>query len=314
MPLDPDAQVLFDAMIKANRPAFETLSPQQARQQMRDIRALLKQPVPAVAEVRDLNATGPHGDIPLRLYRGVAAKAGDRQPALLFFHGGGWVFGDLETHDNLCRALANSAGCAVISVDYRLAPEHKFPAAVDDCWAALQWTVRNADALSLDKARFAVAGDSAGGNLATVVALMARQNGGPQLAQQILLYPVTDLEMTSNSYRELGSSYNLTAASMRWFRNHYLGTSADISDWRASPILAKDVSKLPPTFIAVAGCDPLRDEGVAFGELLERNGVAVTLKKFPGQMHGFASMSGFLRAADEVIADIGATLKRAWSA
>ena len=148
MPLDPDAQILLDAMIKANRPAFETLTPVQARQQMREIRALLKQPVPEVAEVRDLAATGPHGDIPVRLYRAKAAKPGDAQPALVFFHGGGWVFGDIETHDNLCRALANSGDCTVLSVDYRLAPEHKFPAAADDCWAAFTWTHANAAKLS----------------------------------------------------------------------------------------------------------------------------------------------------------------------
>ena len=141
MPLDPDAQLLLDAMIKANRPAFETLTPVQARQQMREIRALLKQSVPQVAEVRDLTAAGPHGEIPVRLYRAKAAKPGDAQPALVFFHGGGWVFGDIDTHDNLCRSLANSGDCTVLSVDYRLAPEHKFPAAADDCWAAFIWAL-----------------------------------------------------------------------------------------------------------------------------------------------------------------------------
>lgn len=312
MPLDPEAQVLLDAMIKANRPAFDTLTPQQARQQMRDIRAALKQPVPAVAEVRDLTANGPHGAIPLRLYRNSVARAGELQPALIFFHGGGWVFGDIETHDNLCRALANSGACAVVSVDYRLAPEHKFPAAVDDCWAALLWAEANAATLSLDKSRFAVGGDSAGGNLATVVAMLAQQRGTPRLVGQIMLYPTVDLQMKTKSYEEQGKDYNLTAASMRWFRDLYLNSPAEISDWRASPIVAKDVSKLPPAFIAVAGCDPLHDEGVAFAGLLQRNGVAVTLREFPGQMHGFASMSGFLRAADQVISDVGATLKQAW--
>ena len=197
MPLDPDAQLLLDAMIKANRPAFETLTPTQARQQMRDIRAALKQPVPPVAEVRDLTASGPHGAIPLRLYRGSAARTGDMQPALIFFHGGGWVFGDIETHDNLCRALANSAACTVISVDYRLAPEHKFPAAVDDCWAAFEWVNANAATLAIDTTRMAVGGDSAGGNLAAVVAMMAQQRGAPHVVHQVLLYPTVDLAMQS---------------------------------------------------------------------------------------------------------------------
>jgi acetyl esterase len=271
MPLDPDAQILLDAMIKANRPAFETLTPVQARQQMKEVRALLKQPVPQVAEVRDLAATGPHGDIPVRLYRAKAATPGVAQPALVFFHGGGWVFGDLDTHDNLCRALANSSDGTVLSVDYRLAPEHKFPAAADDSWAAFTWAHANAANLSIDPGRLAIGGDSAGGNLAAVVAMLAQRNGGPR-------------------------------------------SPAEIIDWRASPMLATNLAGLPPAYIAVAGCDPLHDEGVAFAKLLERNNVPVTLRDFPGQMHGFASMSGFLKAADEVIADIGATLKKRWAA
>jgi acetyl esterase len=312
MPLDPDALTLHDAMIKANRPAFETLTPAQARQQMRDIRAIMKQPVPQVAEVRDLTATGPHGPIPVRLYRGVAAKPGDAQPALAFFHGGGWVFGDIETHDNMCRSLANSAACAVLSVDYRLAPEHKFPAAVDDSWAALLWANANAAMLAIDPKKIAVGGDSAGGNLAAVVAMMAKQAGAPRITQQILFYPAVDMAMTTQSYKQQGKDFNLTSAAMLWFRDHYLNSAGEITDWRASPILANDLKNLPPAYIAVAGCDPLHDEGVAFAELLKHNGVPVTLRKFPGQMHGFAGMSGFLRAADEVLAEVGAALKTAW--
>jgi acetyl esterase len=314
MPLDPDAQILLDAMVKANRPAFETLTPTQARQQMKEVRALLKQPVPDVAEVRDLTATGPHGDIPVRLYRAKAVTPGAAQPALVFFHGGGWVFGDIETHDNLCRALANSADCTVLSVDYRLAPEHKFPAAADDSWAAFTWAHANAAKLSIDSARLAIGGDSAGGNLATVVAMLAQRNGGPRIALQILLYPAVDMAMNTDSYKQLATGYNLTAAVMAWFRGLYLNSPAEIADWRASPILATNLAGLPPAYIAVAGCDPLHDEGVAFAKLLERNNVPVALRDFPGQMHGFASMSGFLKAADEVIADVGAALRKRWTA
>jgi acetyl esterase len=313
MPLDPDAQILLDAMIKANRPAFEALTPVQARQQMKEVRVLLKQPVPQVAEVRDLTATGPHGDIPVRLYRAKAVTAGAAQPALIFFHGGGWVFGDLETHDNLCRALANSADCTVLSVDYRLAPEHKFPAAVDDSWAVFTWVHANATKLSIDPEKLAIGGDSAGGNLAAVVALLAQRNGGPRIATQMLLYPVTDMAMTTESYKQLAIGYNLTASVMAWFRDLYLKSPAEIVDWRASPILATNLAGLPPAYIAVAGCDPLHDEGVAFAKLLERNNVPVTLRDFSGQMHGFASMSGFLKAADEVIADVGAALRNRWA-
>ena len=310
MPLDPDAQLLLDAMIKANRPAFETLTPVQARQQMREIRALLKQSVPQVAEMRDLTAAGPHGEIPVRLYRAKAAKPGDAQPALVFFHGGGWVFGDIDTHDNLCRSLANSGDCTVLSVDYRLAPEHKFPAAADDCWAAFTWAYANAAKLAIDPARLAVSGDSAGGNLAAVVSMLAQRNGGPRIAVQILLYPTVDLAMNTDSFKQLGTGYNLTAAAMLWFRHLYLNSANEVADWRASPLLASNIAGLPPAYIAVAGCDPLHDEGVAFAKLLERNGVPVTFRDFPGQMHGFASMSGFLKASDEVIADVGAALKK----
>jgi len=313
MQLDPDAQLILDAMIAAGRPPFETLTPAGARQQMRDIRAALKQPVPPVAEVRALTATGPHGEIPMRLYRGHAAKPGEQQPVVVFFHGGGWVFGDLETHDNMCRSIAGLADCTVISVDYRLAPESKFPAAIDDAFAATQWIARNASTLNLDLGRLAVAGDSAGGNLATVVALMAARSGAIRIGFQILLYPATDLGMTHDSYRRAGAQFNLTAAAMRWFREHYLTSADQIEDWRASPLRAKEFVGVPPTFIVTAGCDPLCDEGEDYARVLEAHGAPVTLRRFPGQMHGFASMAGFLRAADEILAAIGTALKQAWA-
>ena len=311
MPLDPDAQALLDAMIKAGRPQFEALGPVKARQQMRDMRAALKQPVPEVAEVRDIAVPSKAGAIPVRLYRGTTAS-GTTQPLLVFFHGGGWVFGDIETHDNLCRALANSGACTVISVDYRLAPEHKFPAAVDDCFAVVTWAHANAAALGVDATRIAVGGDSAGGNLAAVVAMRAQQAGSPRISMQILFYPVTDLAMDTASYAQQGKDYNLTATAMRWFRDLYLNNEAEFTDWRVSPLKAKDLAKLPPTYLAIGGCDPLHDEAVAFAKALDRAGVPVTLREYPGQMHGFASMSGFLRSADEVIAETGAMLRTAW--
>jgi acetyl esterase/lipase len=264
--------------------------------------------------VRELAADGPHGKIPLRLYRGHALGAGERQPVLVFFHGGGWVFGDLETHDNLCRSLANVADCTVISVDYRLAPEHRFPAAIDDAYAATQWTAKHAGELGVDPGRIAVGGDSAGGNLATVVSLMAARDGTIKIVCQVLLYPTTDLALTHDSYKRAGERFNISAATMRWFRDLYLTAPGEIDDWRASPLRAKDFSKMPPAYVATAGCDPLCDEGEAYARLLERNSVPVTFREFPGQMHGFASMVGFVRDADEVLADIGAALKRAWSA
>ena len=313
MQLDPDAQLLLDAMIRAGRPQFETLTPVAARQQMRDIRAALKQPQPPVVEVRELAAQGPHGAIPLRLYRHRARAARELQTVVVFFHGGGWVFGDLETHDNLCRSLANVAGCSVVSVDYRLAPEAKFPVAVDDAFAATQWVADNAQTLGLDPVRLAVAGDSAGGNLATVVSLMAARSGAIKIVYQVLLYPTTELALTHDSYRRAGQQFNLTTAAMRWFRELYLTGPDEVDDWRASPLRAKEFANMPPAFIATAGCDPLCDEGEAYARLLERNNVPVTLRHFPGQMHGFASMVGFVRAAEEVLADVGAALKQAWA-
>jgi len=311
MPLDPDAQVILDAMIKAGRPAFETLTPVQARRQLHDMRAAMKQPQPMVAEVKNLSARGPDAAIPLRLYR--PATVDGAQPVLVYFHGGGWVIGDIETHDNLCRSLANAADCTVISVDYRLAPEHKFPAAVDDCRAATTWIADHAGDLAVDPHRLAVGGDSAGGNLATVVSRLAVATGGPGIVYQVLLYPTVDLSFAHDSFKRVGTGYNLTTATMRWFRDLYLRDLQDVADWRASPLRADDLSKLPPAFIATAGHDPLCDEGEAYAKLLESSGVPVTLRQFPGQMHGFATMSGLLQAADQVIAEIGAVLKRAWA-
>ena len=313
MRLDPDAQLMLDAMLKAGRPAFHTLTPVQARVQMLEIRAALKQVQPTVADVRDLVATGPHGDIPMRLYRAHALGRTEYQPVLVFFHGGGWVFGDLETHDNLCRGLANAADCTVVSVDYRLAPEHKFPAAVDDASAATKWIVGHASELGLDTGRVALGGDSAGGNLATVVSLLAVRESAFKIAYQVLLYPTTDLSLTFASFRRAGDRFNLTENTMRWFRAHYLTGLDQIDDWRASPLRASDVARMPPALIITAGCDPLCDEGEAYARLLARNNVPVTYRLFPGQMHGFASMSGFVRAADEVIADVGAALRRTWA-
>jgi acetyl esterase len=314
MPLDPDAQIVLQAMLKAGRPPIETLTPIQARAQMRAMREALKQPQPAVAEMRNLEASGPHGAIPLRLYRARAATAGAAQPVLVYFHGGGWVFGDLDTHDNLCRSLANAADATVISVDYRLAPEHKFPASVDDAWAATQWIAAHARELSVNPARLAVGGDSAGGNLATVVSMMAADNGGPKIAYQLLIYPAVDFSLTQESYKRAGEGFTLTTPSMVWFRNHYLRNAADRKDWRASPLLAKDFSKLPPAYVVTAGCDPLCDEGEAYARALEKSKVPVTFRHFPGQMHGFIGMSGFIGAADTVIGEIGAALKQAWAA
>jgi acetyl esterase len=229
-------------------------------------------------------------------------------PVLVYFHGGGWTIGDLDTHDVLCRQLANASGCALVSVDYRMGPEHRFPAAVDDCLAATYWVGRHADTLGLDPDRLAVGGDSAGGNLAAVVALAARDGGGPKIAAQLLIYPATEFARKHPSHREPETSILLTHSVIGWFMNHYLG-DADISDWRASPARAKSLTDLPPAYVLTAGADPLRDEGDEYAARLKEAGVPVTYKHFPGQFHGFFTMGKLLNQANVAVTEIAAWLK-----
>ena len=303
--LDVQTQVMLDSMRRLG--IVQSDDVEQSRREMEEDKHAVA-PVPPVMESERDVLIGP---MRARIYRPKTASA--KPGMLVFFHGGGWVFGDLETHDNLCRSLANVAGCSVVSVDYRLAPEAKFPVSVDDAFAATQWAADNAQTLGLDPVRLAVAGDSAGGNLATVVSLMAARSGAIKIVYQVLLYPATDLALTHDSYRRGGQQFNLTTAAMRWFRELYLTAPDEVDDWRASPLRAKEFANMPPAFIATAGCDPLCDEGEAYARLLECNNVPVTLRHFPGQMHGFASMVGFVRAAEEVLADVGAALKQAWA-
>src|SRR5438309_6435405 len=246
MALDPQCRAVIDLVIKSGRPAYHQLSPKDARQLFRDTRPAATPVPPEIGSVRDLAAEGPRGPIPLRIYRPAGVPASTPLAGLVYFHGGGWVIGDLETHDVLCRQLTAEAGVSVIAVDYRLAPEHKFPAAADDAWAATRWIATHAAELGVDADRLAVGGDSAGGNLAAVVALLAREAGGPRIALQILLYPVTDLVSESQSYADLADGYMLTRDSMRWFRAQYLAREQDTADWRVSPLRAPSLAGLPP--------------------------------------------------------------------
>jgi acetyl esterase len=315
MALDPDAQKMLDMSREAGLPPIETLTPEQARAQIRATREKLKQVPPQLPEVRNLAARGPHGSIPMRLYRSRPLSERNTQPVLVYFHGGGWLFGDLDTHDVLCRHLALAADSTVISVDYRLAPEHKFPCAFEDAFAATKWIADKADALGVDRRCIALGGDSAGGNLATTVALMAGLEGNdPPIMYQLLIYPAVDMGFTHDSYRRVGDGYTLTAAGMRWFRDHYLRGPDDIEDWRASPLRAKDLSRLPPAFVVTAGHDPLCDEGEEYARRLAQQGVRVTHRHLPGQMHAFIGLSGWVKAADDVIAEMGAALRKEWMA
>ena len=313
--LDPQAQAVLDLIAAAGRAPLHTLSAPEARAQYRAARKALQPPPEDVAAVRDLTAPGPHGPIPVRLYRARGTSDAEQLPVLVYFHGGGFTIGDLDTHDGVCRTLANEARCAVVSADYRLGPEHKFPCAVDDCFAATRWVAQEAAALGVDARRIAVGGDSAGGNLATVVALLARDAGGPPLVAQVLIYPTTTLEHDTPSTAEFGPrGYIIALDTMHYFRNCYLSTPEERRDWRASPLLAPDVSHLPPAFILTAGCDPLRDEGQAYAERLRAAGVEVRYTCYEGQIHGFITMGRMIDAAGRALRESAAALRNAFAA
>jgi acetyl esterase len=310
MPLDPQAKHVLDATAALNLPPTETMTPEEARAAMRARTAGLG-PVQAVARVDEHRVPVRGGEITVRTYRpdGPAPR-----PALVFFHGGGFVIGDLATHDGIARALANASGSVVASVDYRLAPEHRYPVAAEDAFAATAWVAREAERLGVDPARLAVGGDSAGGNLATVVALMARERGGPALRFQLLVYPVTRHGFETPSYEEFAEGYLLTREAMRWFWNHYLGDRpAAGRDPYASPLLCPDLAGLPPALVMTAEYDPLRDEGEAYGERLRAAGVPVTVSRYPGMIHGFFRMTNHMDQARAALAQAATALRRAFA-
>ena len=311
--LHPDAQKVCDLIVASGRPPFETLSPPEARVAYLASRQVLQPDPEPVAEVVALEAAGPGGPIPLRFYRGQGVPKESPQPALIFFHGGGWVIGDLESHDQVCRALANATPCIVVAVDYRLAPEHKFPAAAEDAIAATQWIAANAARLGIDAGRLAVGGDSAGGNLAAVVALDARDRGVPRLALQLLVYPAADMRMDWPSAERHALQLPLTRAAMDWFIAHYLRSDDDKADWRASPLRASSLKGLPPALIVTAGFDPLRDEGEAYAKALRSAGVAVVHELFEGQIHGFLTMGRIVADSRRLISLGASALKQAFA-
>ena len=314
MTINPDAAKVVELIIASGRPPYPTIGHVAAREIFVASRAILQPDPSPVGEVRDLAATGPAGEIPLRLYRGQGTDASRPQPTLIYYHGGGWVLGNLESHDGVCRDIANAAQCTVISVDYRLAPEAKFPAAADDSIAAAQWIHDNAETLGIDRNRLAVGGDSAGGNLSAVVALHARDNDGPKLKLQVLIYPSADMSSVYPSYEEFAEQLPLTRTTMDWFVDLYLNSRPkDAEDWRASPLHAKSLAGLPPAFIITAGMDPLRDEGEEFARALMKAGVAVETKRFDGQIHGFLTMGRIIRDSQVAIADIATELRKAFA-
>ena len=300
MPLDPETRALLDSM--AGMTSLENMSLEEARMMVALPLPDSPEPVGATQEHR---IAGPAGEIPVRVYhpegKGVF-------PLIIFFHGGGFVFCGLNTHDGLCRSLCRRVAATVVSVDYRLAPEAPFPAAPDDCYAAVCWAAENAAQLGADAARMAVAGDSAGGNLAAVAALMARDRSGPVLCHQALLYPVTNYAFDTDSYRENAEGYFLTREGMRWCWNHYLKKAEDGANPLASPLRALDLSGLPEASVLTAEYDPLRDEGEAYARRLEEAGVPTWLKRYDGTIHGFISMPDTLPKAEEGLADLSQRL------
>jgi acetyl esterase len=298
MPLHPQAQAVADFYAAMRTTPFEELPPSEAR-------ALYSAgQIPStevVHEIRDVLA----GTIPCRLYR---PSAQTNLGLLVFFHGGGWVIGDLNSHDGVCRSLANKSGHAVLAVDYRLAPEHKFPAAFDDCATALQWAFNHASSLGIDNSRMAVGGDSAGGNLAAAIALAEIV----PLKFQMLIYPAVDMRMDSPSINENANAPILTKSVMTWFVNHYMGNDGDRSNIAASPMLASDdqLKRMPPALVITAQFDPLRDEGEAYGKRLVENGVSATITRYNGAFHGFFNMITMLDDAQSAHAQASTLLKK----
>jgi acetyl esterase len=308
MPLDPQAQAFLEQAAAAGGPPMHELPVGQVRELVSGLFGTNGDPE-AVGAVSNRLIPGPGGHIPIRVY---SPRDESAVPVLVYFHGGGWVAGDLDAYDGTCRALTNAAGCAVVSVAYRLAPEHKFPAAPEDCYAALQWVAANAAVFGGDTTRLAIGGDSAGGNLTAVVAHMSRDRGGPALVFQLLIYPVTDYNFNTTSYQKNADGYLLTKDTMVWFWNHYLRDDADGSSPLASPLRSANLLGLPPALVITAEFDPLRDEGEAYGARLGEAGVPTAVKRYEGMIHGFFSLSAVFDQGRLAITDAAASLRTAF--
>ncbi len=311
MALDPESQRLIDLMAAANRPAWHTLTPAAARELYLSLRPAAQGPRPAGVSVVDRTIPGPAGDVPVRLYRPAAAPADALLPALVYAHGGGWVFGNLDSHDVLCAQFALEAGIAVLAIDYRLAPEARFPGAFDDVVAALAWVAANGASVGIDANKLAIGGDSAGGNLAAAASIWARDQGGPRLRLQLLAYPVTDALARTDSYRKYEDGFGLNAAAMEWFFDHYTPDRATRDDWRVSPLRATSLAGLPPALVVTAGYDPLRDEGRAYAFRLHQEGTQADLVEFGGMLHGFLSSPMLLHGARRGTSLCAAALREA---
>jgi acetyl esterase len=306
MALDAHVKALLEQMAALKMPKSWEVGPQAARAAMK--MSIFRKGNTPIGKVEDRTIPGPGGELAVRIYTPLTTSS-NVLAGLVFFHGGGFVLGDLDTHDDLCRVLANESGFRVVSVDYRLAPEHPFPAAVDDCFAATKWVAANAATLGIDAKRLAVGGDSAGGNLAAVVSQLARDDG-PQIAFQLLIYPVAQLGAPDTpSMRENAKGYFLEKEGMDWFTRLYAPDKDSRHDPRLSPLQAKDLSGLPPAYVITAGFDPLRDEGRDYADALDKAGVSITYVNYPGMVHGFFSMRSLIPKAREAVAAAAAALR-----
>jgi acetyl esterase/lipase len=306
MQLDTNVKSLLDMLAASGQPKLWDLTPPDARKMALQLTSMVEGKEP-IGKIENRTLPGPAGPLPFRVYTPVAAND-EPSGGIIYFHGGAWVFGDLDTHDGMCRALANESGCRLVSVDYRLAPEHKFPAAVEDAYAATEWIAAHAAELAIDPARLAVAGDSAGGNLAAVVCQKAK-GSGLKIALQVLFCPVTDIAADNQSRREFAEGYFLEGPLMRWAATHYLPAGVDLNDPRLSPLRAADLSGLPTAHIHTAGFDPLRDEGKAYADALERAGVKVHSVCHEHMIHHFYAMAGAIPHAHTALKAVGADVK-----
>jgi acetyl esterase/lipase len=305
--IEPKVMALLQEMQQQGTPPIQSMEPPEARRTRNPTLQRLNGPPETIAKVEDLNIPGPGGDLPIRIY---TPEGKGPFPVLVFFHGGGYVIGNLDTHDSPCRVLANKTSCIVASVDYRLAPEHKFPAAVDDAYAASCWVADNAGFIGADSNRIAVAGDSAGGNLAAVVCMMAQTKGHPDLKYQILIYPITDLSnVDTESYHKHAVGYMLTREGMIYYRDHYLGSTDDSKNPYASPLLADNVSGLPPALIIAAEFDVLKDEGKAYADRLEKAGVPVKYSLYNDMIHAFFNLGSVTGRTRDAIDETALALR-----
>jgi len=305
MPLDANVELFLQAVQQQERPSLRDVGLEEARQGIVLMHALCTPPG-ELARYEQRTVPGPGGDIPVRIYSQATEAA---LPVVVFFHGGGWTIGDVASYDTLCRKLAVATGLTVISVDYRLAPEHVFPAAAEDCFAATKWIAEHGGELGVDGSRLAVAGDSAGGNLAAVTSILARDRGGPTISFQLMIYPVIDGTMSFPSYKENAEGYLLTADDMAWFYEQYVPPDVDRKNAMLSPLYAPDLSGLPPALVITAEYDPLRDEGEAYADALQQAGVEARASRYDGMVHGFVPIDGVVPTATQAIDEAAAALK-----